>query len=111
MASTLQMPACRRYGELGDHPAATWGLRSSPVYAGLPKRGSGAPRIWAAGGGKGGVGKSVVSSSLAAAIAGSGRRCAVIDADLGSANLHTLLGVSQPRYSLSHLLTGDVASI
>jgi flagellar biosynthesis protein FlhG len=63
------------------------------------------------GGGKGGVGKSVVASSLAAAIAGTGRRCAVIDADLGGANLHTLLGVSRPRRTLSHLLTGEVASL
>jgi flagellar biosynthesis protein FlhG len=70
-----------------------------------------APRIWAIGGGKGGVGKSVVSTNLAAAIAGAGRRCAVIDADLGGANLHTLLGVSRPRYSLSHLLTGDVSHL
>ena len=71
----------------------------------------GAPRIWAVGGGKGGVGKSVIASSLAAAIAGTGRRCAVIDADLGGANLHTLLGVSRPQRTLSHFLTGDVGSI
>jgi flagellar biosynthesis protein FlhG len=70
-----------------------------------------APRIWAVGGGKGGVGKSVIASSLAAAIAGTGRRCAVIDVDLGGANLHTLLGVSRPRHSLSHLLTGEVGSL
>jgi len=70
-----------------------------------------APRIWAVGGGKGGVGKSVVAASLAAAIAGTGRRCAVIDADLGGANLHTLLGVSRPRLTLSHLLTGEVGSL
>jgi flagellar biosynthesis protein FlhG len=63
------------------------------------------------GGGKGGVGKSVVASSLAAAIAGTGRRCAVIDVDLGGANLHTLLGVSRPRRTLSQLLTGEVASL
>jgi flagellar biosynthesis protein FlhG len=63
------------------------------------------------GGGKGGVGKSVVASSLAAAIAGTGRRCAVIDADLGGANLHTLLGISRPRRTLSHLLTGEVGSL
>jgi flagellar biosynthesis protein FlhG len=61
--------------------------------------------------GKGGVGKSVVTSSLAAAMAGSQRRCAVIDADLGGANLHTLLGVSRPRYTLSHLLTGEVSCL
>jgi flagellar biosynthesis protein FlhG len=71
----------------------------------------GAPRIWAVGGGKGGVGKSVVAASLAAAIAGTGRRCAAIDADLGGANLHTLLGVSRPRRTLSHLLTGEVGSL
>jgi flagellar biosynthesis protein FlhG len=63
------------------------------------------------GGGKGGVGKSVVTSSLAAAIAGTGRRCALIDADLGGANLHTLLGVSRPRRTLSHFLTGEVDSL
>jgi flagellar biosynthesis protein FlhG len=82
-----------------------------PPSDALPERRAGAPRLWAVGGGKGGVGKSVVTSSLAAALAASGRRCAVIDADLGSANLHTLLGVAQPRYSLSHLLTGEVASL
>jgi flagellar biosynthesis protein FlhG len=70
-----------------------------------------APRIWAIGGGKGGVGKSVVSANLAVAMAGAGRRCAIIDLDLGGANLHTLLGVSRPRYSLSHLLAGDVSSL
>ena len=71
----------------------------------------GAPRIWAVGGGKGGVGKSVVAASLAAAMAGTGRRCAVIDADLGAANLHTLLGISRPARTLTHLLTGEVASL
>jgi flagellar biosynthesis protein FlhG len=63
------------------------------------------------GGGKGGVGKTVVAASLAAAIAGTGRRCAVIDADLGAANLHTLLGISRPARTLTHLLTGEVASL
>jgi flagellar biosynthesis protein FlhG len=63
------------------------------------------------GGGKGGVGKSVVAASLAAAISGTGRRCVVIDVDLGGANLHTLLGVSRPTRTLSHLLTGEVASL
>ncbi len=51
-----------------------------------------APKIWAVGGGKGGVGKSVVASSLAVSFARSGRRVALVDADLGAANLHTLFG-------------------
>jgi flagellar biosynthesis protein FlhG len=63
------------------------------------------------GGGKGGVGKSVVAANLAAAIAGTGVRCALVDADLGAANLHTLLGVSRPRRTLAHFLAGEVASL
>lgn len=76
-----------------------------------PQRLAGTPRIWAVGGGKGGVGKSVVAASVAAAIAGTGRRCAAIDVDLGGANLHTLLGVSRPRRTLSHLLSGEVRTL
>jgi flagellar biosynthesis protein FlhG len=72
---------------------------------------AGAPRIWAVGGGKGGVGKSAVATNLACAIAGSGRRCTLIDADLGGANLHTLLGVPRPRRTLSHFLSGEVRSL
>jgi flagellar biosynthesis protein FlhG len=89
-----------------------WTTAAHPSPAETPAEpDAGAPRLLAVGGGKGGVGKSVVTANLAAAMAGSGRRCAVIDADLGGANLHTLLGVSRPRYSLSHLLTGEVASL
>ncbi|MEN8181952.1 MAG: P-loop NTPase [Myxococcota bacterium] len=76
-----------------------------------PENLTSAPRIWAVGGGKGGVGKSLVLSSLACAIAGAGRRCTVIDADLGGANLHTLLGVAPPRRTLSHFLSGEVSSL
>lgn len=73
--------------------------------------GVGVPRIWAVGGGKGGVGKSLVVSSLACAIAARGRRCVLIDADLGGANLHTLLGVAPPRRTLSHFLSGESSSL
>jgi flagellar biosynthesis protein FlhG len=100
----------------GERSASAEGADPAPGPS-PPKRSArsqhltGNPRIWAVGGGKGGVGKSVVSSSLAAAIAGTGRRCAVIDADLGGANLHTLLGVSRPRRTVSQLLTGEVGSL
>src|SRR5574342_354126 len=99
MASRWRTSARGRHGECGESargadPAARPSTAPSPRFAG-------APRIWAVGGGKGGVGKSVVAASLAAAIAGTGRRCAVIDVDLGGANLHTLLGVSRPRRTLS----------
>ena len=69
------------------------------------------PYVWAVGGGKGGVGKSVITASLGISLAARGHRCVVIDADLGGANLHTLLGVPNPRRTLSHFLSGEVASL
>jgi flagellar biosynthesis protein FlhG len=65
---------------------------------------AGGPCLWAVGGGKGGVGKSVITSNLAIALAQRGRRSIVVDADLGGANLHTLLGMRRPRRSLLHFL-------
>lgn len=63
------------------------------------------PRIWACGGGKGGVGKSVLAANLAVALAKSGKSCILLDADLGGANLHTLFGIAHPGNSLSDLFT------
>jgi len=115
MASSWPTSARSRQGKCsesarGADPAVRPDSRLRPHFP-PPERSVGAPRIWAVGGGKGGVGKSVVAASLAAAVSGTGRRCVVIDVDLGGANLHTLLGVSRPTRTLSHLLTGEVASL
>ncbi|MDT8420342.1 MAG: P-loop NTPase [Desulfuromonadales bacterium] len=69
---------------------------------------SNGPRVWAIGGGKGGVGKSVICTALAMNLARRGERCVVIDADLGGANLHTFLGMPNPRHSLSDLFRRKV---
>jgi len=50
-------------------------------------------RILAIGGGKGGVGKSYISASLAIALAQLGKQTVIVDMDLGGANLHTLFGL------------------
>jgi flagellar biosynthesis protein FlhG len=55
----------------------------------------------AVGGGKGGVGKSFVVANLGVVLARSGRRVIAVDGDLEGANLHTCLGISQPRSSLA----------
>ena len=46
-------------------------------------------RIIGVGGGKGGIGKSLLSASLGIDLARRGYRVVLLDADLGGANLHT----------------------
>ena len=63
------------------------------------------PIVWAIGGGKGGVGKSVVSTILAFWLARMGKRTILIDVDLGGANLHTLMGIKSPPKTLNDFIT------
>ncbi len=65
----------------------------------------------AVGGGKGGVGKSLVSANLAIAFGGLGLRTIVVDADLGGANLHTLFGIEKPGPTLQALLDKEIHSL
>ena len=55
------------------------------------------------GGGKGGIGKSVISTNLAVGIALSGQKVILMDGDFGSSNLHALLGISHPLYGFQDL--------
>jgi flagellar biosynthesis protein FlhG len=68
-------------------------------------------KIWAVGGGKGGVGKSLVTANLSICLALMGHRVAAIDLDLGGANLHTCLGVPIPEKTLSDYLSKKVRSL
>jgi flagellar biosynthesis protein FlhG len=60
--------------------------------------------LFAFGGGKGGVGKSFLSSNVGIYLARRGLRVAVIDADLGGANLHTFMGMELPRTTLADFI-------
>lgn len=68
-------------------------------------------QIIAVGGGKGGIGKSLVSSNVAVQLAQSGKKVVLIDADLGGANLHTCLGIPMPKTTLSDFVNRRVAEL
>jgi len=89
-------------------------------------------KIWAIGGGKGGTGKSFITSCIGTYLAGKGNRVVLIDVDIGGANLHTILGIKRPKKSLTdffetkiplhqlsmktgirnlYLITGDIHSL
>lgn len=70
-----------------------------------------AARVISVGGGKGGVGKSVVAANLAIAMAQEGRRVIVVDADLGAANLHTLFGIDRAGPTLQALFTHRIEAL
>lgn len=58
------------------------------------------PVIFAVGGAKGGVGKSMAASNLAVQYAKEGLKVAIVDLDFGAANLHTIFGFSKPTKGL-----------
>lgn len=61
-------------------------------------------KLWSIGGGKGGIGKSIFTLGLGISLARMGHKIIVVDADLGGANLHTLMGVRFPPHSLEDFL-------
>jgi flagellar biosynthesis protein FlhG len=60
------------------------------------------PKVWVVGGGKGGTGKTFVTSSLGIYLSEQRRKEVImLDADLGGANLHSVFGLKQPKKSLN----------
>jgi flagellar biosynthesis protein FlhG len=58
-------------------------------------------KIWAIGGGKGGIGKTLFTANMGVGLAGMGKKVIVVDSDLGGANMHTLFGIKFVKYCLN----------
>lgn len=54
------------------------------------------PEVLAIGGGKGGVGKTVISASMGVGMAALRKHVVLVDADLGGADLHRAMGLEKP---------------
>src|SRR6056297_1614143 len=78
----------------GEPPSLKIGRHPTPQQGG-PQKVSGVDRILAVASGKGGVGKSTVSSNLAVALARQGRRVGLLDADIHGPSQPRMMGVSQ----------------
>jgi flagellar biosynthesis protein FlhG len=76
-----------------------------------PRAAARARRVVSIGGGKGGIGKSLISANLGIELARRGKRVVLVDADLGGANLHTTLGVEVPKRTLSDFIERRVSRI
>ncbi len=77
----------------------------------VPAPGAARRQIWSVGGGKGGIGKSLLTASIGWQLARMGRRVILVDADLGGANLHTCLGLPPAGRTLADFIQRRVSSI
>ena len=68
-------------------------------------------KLWSIGGGKGGIGKSVFTLGLGISLSRMGKKIILVDADLGGANLHTLMGVRFPPVTLEDFLLNRVSRL
>ncbi len=67
--------------------------------------------VIAVGGGKGGIGKSLLAANMGVYLAQRGARVVLVDADLGGANLHTCLGINPPALTLSDFVNRRVQNL
>lgn len=66
-------------------------------------------KIWTIGGGKGGIGKSFLVSSIGSCLASKNKKVILVDADLGGANLHNFLGIRRPHAPLTDFFDKKIA--
>lgn len=88
-------PAAARPAAGGEPPSLKIGRHPTPQAG--PQAVTGVARILAIGSGKGGVGKSTLTSNLAVALARQGRRVGLLDADIYGPSQPRMLGLTGQR--------------
>lgn len=68
-------------------------------------------QIYPVGGGKGGIGKSLITANLGFLLAQKRKKILLVDLDLGAPNLHTLLGVEHLEKGLDGFLSKKVSRL
>jgi ATP-binding protein involved in chromosome partitioning len=91
-ASSAQKAKPRKLPVMGQEPQSARAAVPAPIPVTYPNLG----KIFAISSGKGGVGKSTVASNLAIALAKSGKRVGLMDADIYGPNLPRMMGVNEP---------------
>ena len=87
----------------GDDPGRNSEMNPSPMNH--------QQTLWTIGGGKGGSGKSFLAANIGICLSKLGVQVILVDADLGGANLHTLLGIPPPFPSLSDFIQKKVQNL
>lgn len=64
-------------------------------------------KVWAVASGKGGVGKTFLTSSFAICLAKMGYTVTILDLDLSGANIHTAFGISPSSKNIRHFFEGS----
>lgn len=85
-----------------DNLHSTFNVRAKQGFLDRPQVSN--KQVWAIAGGKGGVGKTFISSNFAITLARANAKVIAIDLDLGGANLHTSLGANIRDCTLSDFL-------
>lgn len=63
-------------------------------------------KLWVVASGKGGVGKTFVSSSLGMTLSKLGHSVVIVDLDLSGSNIHTVLGLNPSHMNIRHYFEG-----
>lgn len=98
---SLSLPAMQRAKSGAQAPDPEAVARRTEKEPGVRRA-----RVVAVTSGKGGVGKTSFACNLALVLAGSGQRVILIDADLGLANAHLVMGI-RPHVPMAQVMCGE----